>query len=134
MVFDAVDAFAEEVVLEVEDLEAGEDVLDEGGDAQGEIWVAQRDCVGGQAAEFLGEIDEGEEVFLNGDVEGIAVLEVDGNWEGISKGLGGGDLRGVPLRSSPTSSMVTRRPSSPGLVSVPRPPSQPQKTTVKMVF
>jgi hypothetical protein len=30
----AIDALAEQVVLEVEDLEAGEDVLDEGGDAE----------------------------------------------------------------------------------------------------
>ncbi len=60
-------------------METGEDVLDKGGDAEREIWVAECDGVGGQAAEFLGEIDEGEEVFLDGDVEGVAVLEVDGD-------------------------------------------------------
>lgn len=79
MILDTVDALTQKVIFEVEDLEAGEDVLDKSGDADGEVRVAEGDGVGGETAEFLGQIDEGEEVLLDGEVEGVAVLEVDGD-------------------------------------------------------
>lgn len=76
LVFDAVCALANDVVLEVEQLESREQVLDEGADGEGELEVAEGDAVCGEAGEVLGEVDEGEEVFFYGDVEGVAVFEV----------------------------------------------------------
>ena len=76
---DAVCALADDVVLEVEQLEAGEEVLDEGADGEGQLEVAEGDGVCGEAGEVLGEVDEGEEVLFYGDVEGVAVFEVGGD-------------------------------------------------------
>lgn len=76
LVLYAVSALADDVVFEVEQLEAGEEVLDEGADGEGKLEVAEGDGVCGEAGEVLGEIDEGEEVFFYGEVEGVAVFEV----------------------------------------------------------
>lgn len=73
----SVDALAEDVVLEVQQLEPGEEVLDETADLDREGEVAQRDRVGGQAGELARHVGEGEEVLLDGEVEGVTVLEVN---------------------------------------------------------
>lgn len=80
VVLDAIDALAEQVVFEIEDLEASKDVLDEVGDEYRKVRVAEGDGVGGEAGELLGEVDEGEKILFYGKVEGVAGLEVDGNW------------------------------------------------------
>lgn len=67
---------AQDVVLEVEQLEAGKEVPDEGADDGGELKVAEGDGVCGEAGEVRGQLGEGEEVLLEGEVEGVPVLEV----------------------------------------------------------
>lgn len=57
-------------------MESGKEVLDKGADGEGQLEVAEGDCVCGEAGEVLGEVDEGEEVFFYGEVEGVAVFEV----------------------------------------------------------
>lgn len=79
LVLYAVCALANNIVLEVEQLEPRKEVLDEGADGEGELEVPQGDGVCGEAGEVLGEVDEGEEVFFDGDVEGVAVFEV--SWD-----------------------------------------------------
>lgn len=76
----AVGALADDVVFEVEQLEAGEEVLDEGADGEGQLEVAEGDCVCGEAGEVRGEVGEGEEVFFYGEVEGVAGFEVCGDF------------------------------------------------------
>lgn len=76
LVLYAIGALADNVVFEVEQLKAGKEVLDKGADGEGQLEVAEGDCVCGEAGEILGEVDEGEEVFLYGEVEGVAVFEV----------------------------------------------------------
>lgn len=76
LVLDTVGALADNVVFEVEQLEASKEVLDEGADGEGQLEVAEGDCVCGEAGEVLGEVDEGEEVFFYGEVECVAVFEV----------------------------------------------------------
>lgn len=76
IVLDGVGPLPQDVVLEVEELEAGEQVLDEGADDERQLEVAERDGVGGEAGQLLGQLGEGEEVLLEGEVEGVAVLEV----------------------------------------------------------
>lgn len=76
LVLYAVGALANNVVFEVEQLKAGKEVLDKGADGEGQLEVAEGDCVCGEAGEVLGEVDEGEEVFFYGEVEGVAAFEV----------------------------------------------------------
>lgn len=79
VVLDSVDPLPQRVVLEVQQLEASVHVPNKAGDAHGQLVVAQGDGVSGQTAELLGDVGQGEEVLLDGDVEGIFVLEVDGD-------------------------------------------------------
>lgn len=48
-------------------------------DAEGQVEVLEGDGVGGEAGELVGELGEGGEVLLQGDVEGVGVFEVDGD-------------------------------------------------------
>lgn len=48
-------------------------------DLEGEVEVLEGDRVGGEAGELVGELGEGGEVLLEGDVEGVSVLEVNGD-------------------------------------------------------
>src|SRR5437868_2267984 len=57
-VLDRVDSFAQNVVLEVEHLEAGVEVLDEGADPHGQLRVAEGHRVHSQAAELVDVRDE----------------------------------------------------------------------------
>lgn len=82
VVLDGVGALAQNVVLEVEQLEARKEVLDKGADGQGQVKVAEGDGVGGQARQVLRQVDDGQEVLFYGDVEGITVLEVCGDCRG----------------------------------------------------
>lgn len=52
-------------------------------DLEGEVEVLEGDGVGGEAGELVGELGEGGEVLLEGDVEGVGVLEVNGNCLGV---------------------------------------------------
>jgi hypothetical protein len=79
VILDAVDLPAYDVVLQVQQLEPGEQVLDELADANRKFDISQGDRVHGQAAELLGEVGHGENVFLNGNVKGVSVFEVDGD-------------------------------------------------------
>ena len=80
VVLDAVDTLSELVVLQVEQLEASVDVLDEGADAHGQLAVSQGHGVDGKAAQLVGKASNGEKVLLRRDVKGVTVLEVNGNW------------------------------------------------------
>jgi len=78
-ILDRVDPLPQDVVLEVEHLEAGVEVLDEGADPHRQLRVAEGHRVHSQAAELVDVGDEGQQVVLDGDVEGVAVFEVDGH-------------------------------------------------------
>lgn len=52
-------------------------------DLEGEVEVLEGDGVGGEAGELVGQLGEGGEVLLKGDVEGVGVLEVDGDCCGV---------------------------------------------------
>jgi len=56
------------------------DVLDELADLQRTLVVAQSHGVDGQTRELFDERDQGLQVLFDRDVEGITVLEVDGNY------------------------------------------------------
>lgn len=84
VVLDRVAALPQNVVLEVEQLEAGKQVLDKGRNGQRQGKVAVRDGVGGEARQVLREVRQGEEVLLDGEVEGVAVLEVRGDCRFLS--------------------------------------------------
>lgn len=81
VILDSVSPLPQDVVLEVQQLEPGEEVLDKGADDEGQVEIAEGDGVGGQAGEFLGELGEGEEILLEGEVEGVAVFDVSGDAE-----------------------------------------------------
>lgn len=81
IILDGIGPLPQDVVLEVEQLEAGKQVLDEGADGQRQLKVAEGDGVGGQAGELRRHLGQREEVLLDGDVEGVAVLEVGGHGE-----------------------------------------------------
>lgn len=101
VVLDGVGPLAKDVVLEVKELEPGEEVLDEGADSERQLKVAHGHGVGGEAGQLVSDVGEGEEVLLEGDVEGVAVLEVGGHLEygpdlleGEEAAQGGGADRG----------------------------------------
>lgn len=79
VVLDGVGPLAENVILEVEQLESGKEVLEEGADGQRQGKVAESDGVCGEAAELLRQVRHGEQVLLDGEVEGVAVLDVGGH-------------------------------------------------------
>jgi hypothetical protein len=81
IVLDGISPLPQDIVLEIEQLEARKQVLDEGADDERQLEVAQRDGVGRQARELLRQVGEGEEVLLEREVEGVAVLEVGGHGE-----------------------------------------------------
>ena len=72
------------------------------------------------------------EVFFDGNMEGVSVFQVDGNY------LQSAQAReldiDVPFKISPTSSIVSSLPGSAGLLAVPMPPSHPQKRMEKATF
>lgn len=146
LVLYAVSALADDVILEVEQLEAGEEVLDEGADGEGKLEVAEGDGVCGEAGEVLGEVNKGEEIFFYGEVEGVAVFEVcwDCAWSVFFSSIRvmmrvkmkqrekkRRRFFKVPEKMAPTSSRVRRRPISGAFVdsdddSAGKPPSQAQ--------
>ena len=84
IILDSIGTLAQNIVLEVEDLEPGEQVLDKRANNERHVKVTEGNGVGGQARQILRQVGEGEEIFLNGDVEGVIVLEVRGDCEIIS--------------------------------------------------
>ena len=62
-------------------------VLDKGADLHGHGSVAQRHRVDSQPAEVVNNVDQAEQVLLDGDVEGVTVLEVDGDYRVVSRCL-----------------------------------------------
>ena len=122
-------------------------VLDEAADLHGHGIVAQGDRVHGQSAEVVHHRDQTQQVFLDGDVERVAVLEVDRDctcecdtssqqrdiWtDGRTEDGEGNAAENVPPKISPTSSSVNSRPTSPGFLSLDMPPSQAHSKTVEM--
>lgn len=83
MVLYAVRLPAQQVILEVEQLESGVDVLDEVADLNSKLVVAQGDRVDSQAGQFIRQAGDGQQILLDGDVEFVTVLEVYGNWEKV---------------------------------------------------
>lgn len=79
MVFDSVYPLAQNVVLEVEQLETGVDVLDKAADLNSELIVAQCDRVDGQPGQLVRQGRDRQQVLLDGDMEGIAVFQVHGH-------------------------------------------------------
>lgn len=73
--------------------------------------VSERDRVDSQAAQFLDEADQSLKVLLNGDVKGIAVLEVDGNYEPPSAAATGHTYRrrGMRLTSHDLADLLNRK-------------------------
>jgi len=65
-------------------------------------------------------------------MEGVAVFEVDGDWQTLEGFLCGGEE--VPLRIAPTSSIVRSFPAAAGELDVPIPPRYPQRRIEKITF
>lgn len=84
LIFNAITPPPQRVILEVQQLEAGKQVLDELADSKRACEVAQRDRVGRKTRELLDQADEGVQVLLNGDMEGVLDLEVYGDWEQLA--------------------------------------------------
>ena len=63
-------------------------------DAEGQVEVLEGDGVGGEASELVGELGEGGEVLLQGDVEGVGVFDVDGDFGVLEPRLDLGRVRG----------------------------------------
>lgn len=80
VIFDSISAFAQNIVLEVEKLESGKEVFEEGADGHGKLKVAEGYCIGGEAAEFLSKVCERQEVLLNSEMESITILQISGNY------------------------------------------------------
>lgn len=80
MVLDTINTLAKVVVLQVQKLEAGMDVLDEGADKDRQLAIAESHSVDGQAAQLVGKVSNGEQILLGREVEDIAIFDVDGNW------------------------------------------------------
>jgi hypothetical protein len=76
-ILDGIHPLPQDVVLEVEHLEPGMQVLDEPANLHRHGGVAQRHRVNSQAAEVVDDGNQPQQVLLDGDVEGITVLEVD---------------------------------------------------------
>ena len=55
------------------------DILDELADLQRTLVVAQGDGVDGESCQLLDERDQRLEILLDGDMEGVLILEVDGD-------------------------------------------------------
>lgn len=79
VVLDRIRPLAKDVILQIEELEPGKKILDEGTDGEGKGEVAQRDRVCGQAREILGEVGERQEILLDGEVESVCGLEIGGD-------------------------------------------------------
>lgn len=75
-VFDAVDALAQRIVLEVEQEEASEELLDERLDLDSLVKILECNAVGRETAELVAEHGEGGEVLFDGDMEGVPILEI----------------------------------------------------------
>lgn len=80
VILDGIRALAQNVVLEVQQLEPGEQILDEPANNEGQLKVAVGDGVGGQTGELISQVRQGEEVLFDGEVEGITVLQVGWDW------------------------------------------------------
>ena len=79
IVLDSVSPLSQNVIFEIQQLKARKQVLEKRANGERQLKVAKRNGVGGQATELLGQVGEGEQVLFNGEVEGVAVLEVGGH-------------------------------------------------------
>lgn len=84
MILDSVHTLAHNVILKVQQLEAREKVLYELADLQCQRHVAHGDRVHGEPAELIGDIGERQQILFDGDVEGVAVLDVDGHSQNLA--------------------------------------------------
>jgi hypothetical protein len=60
MVLDTINALAEDIVLQVQQLEAGMYVLDEGADEDSQFTVTEGYCINGQATQLVSKLGHGE--------------------------------------------------------------------------
>lgn len=124
-VLDGIAPLTQGIVLQIQDLEAGVEILDELVDEQRPLVVAHGDRVAGKAGlyivsgvvgegtwaayQFVDERDERVEVLFEREMELVALLEVDGDYGSVRMSTinGAGDELFITL---PISSMVSRRP------------------------
>jgi hypothetical protein len=78
-VLDSIAPLPQYIVLQIEQLEARKEILDEIVDLEGTVVVAQRDRVDGQTGEFFDHRNQGEQVFFDGKVKFVFIFKVDGN-------------------------------------------------------
>lgn len=79
-VLDAIAAFSQYVILQIEQLKPGEEILDKRVDFQRTRIVSQCDRVDRQTGEFFDHGDQREQVFFDGEVERVFVFEIDWDW------------------------------------------------------
>ena len=80
LVLDPIASLPQDIILQIQNLKPCVHILDESTDLQRSLEVPQGDGVAGQTGEFFDERYEGEEVFFDCEVKGVAVLEVDGDY------------------------------------------------------
>lgn len=80
VVLDGIRPLAQNIILQVQQLEPAKQVLDECADGHRQLEVPEGHGVGGQARKLRGQVGERQEVLLDGDVEGVTVFEVGGDW------------------------------------------------------
>lgn len=77
VVLDGVDPLAKNVVLQVEQLEAGVEILDKLGDLHSQLIITESDRVGGETAQLIGELGGSQQILLDGYVKAVSVLHID---------------------------------------------------------
>lgn len=62
-------------------MEPSEKILDERANNERKLKVSVGNSVGSQTGELIGQVRQREEIFLDGEVEGVTILEVCRDWE-----------------------------------------------------
>lgn len=81
VILDSIGSLAEDVILEVEKLEPGKKILDEPANNERKFKVSVGNSVGSQTGQLVGEVCQRQQVLLDGEVEGVTILEVCRNCE-----------------------------------------------------
>lgn len=77
IVLDTVTPAPQRIILQIEDLEAGVDILDKLADVQRPLIIAQRNGVDSQPRQLFYQRDQRLQVLLDRDMEGVSVLKID---------------------------------------------------------
>lgn len=64
------------------------EVLDELTNLQRPLVVSQGDRIDRKSGKFFDKSDQGEKVFLDGDMESISIFEIDGNYNTVNASSG----------------------------------------------